>query len=238
MKIQNNSFRTSFIGSVILASLALTSCGGSGGNSEAKKTYKISVTNVTANQALSPAAIVLHTPSYHIFQAGDAASVALEKLAESGDNKQVLSEAKTDSGFLASSSSEHIAPGETETIELSISEDEDSVYISVASMLVDTNDAFVGVASDKIESLGKGESFSMHVPVWDAGTEANTETADTIPGPAGGGEGFNASRAGDANFVGIHQGVITSADGLATSVLGESHRFDNPGAMLRVERMQ
>lgn len=238
MKVIKSNFKNSFAWSVIFASLTLSACGGSSNSNDAMKTYKVSVTNMTANQTLSPAAVILHMPSYHVFQAGEAASIALENLAEGGDNKQLLDEAKTDDGFIASSSSGHIAPGSTETIELSISEDEDSVYISVASMLVDTNDAFVGAASNKINSLKKGESFNMHVPVWDAGTEANTEGAGTIPGPADGGEGFNASRADDADFVAIHQGVVSSADGLVTSVLDESHRFNNPGAMLRVERMQ
>ena len=97
---------------------------------------------------------------------------------------------------------------------------------------------FETVNSNKIGSLNKGESFSLHIPIWDAGTEANTEASGSMPGPADGGEGFNASRSGDANFVAIHQGVVTHADGLATSVLGESHRFDNPGVLLHVERVK
>ena len=117
-------------------------------------------------------------------------------------------------------------------------DDTEDLNISVATMLVNTNDAFAAKSSNEIANLKKGESFSMRVPVWDAGTEANTEASDSIPGPVDGGEGFNASRSGDANFVAIHQGVVTNADGLITSILDESHRFNNPGALLRVERVK
>jgi len=226
---------------VIASTLILNACGSSSNNSaieKVDKTYKVTLNNVTANQPLSPAMVVLHKPSLHLFEAGKPASVGLEKLAEGGSNLELIDEAKADDAFLASKSGAGaIPPGAAGTVELSISEDEDSVYISVAAMLVNTNDAFAGGSSSKISKLQKGESFSMHVPIWDAGTEANSEAAGTLPGPADGGEGFNASREGDADFVAIHQGIVSNADGFASSVLGESHRFDNPGALLRVERI-
>ena len=166
------------------------------------------------------------------------ASVGLERLAEGGSNRVLFDEARANAAFVESASgTAGIPPGGSDTIELKIFDKAD-LNISVAAMLGNTNDAFAGRSSKKIASLKKGESFSLHVPIWDAGTEANTESSDSIPGSAGGGEGFNASRSGDVNFVAIHQGVVTHADGLATSVLGESHRFNNPGALLHVERVK
>lgn len=239
MKNLSINTKKSLSWAIIVTSLALSACGSSSNSSVGNKTYKVTLTNTTANQPLSPAAIILHKSSYQVFQAGQAASVEFEKLAEGGSNQAVLDDAKVDNGVITSQSGlGAIPPGGAETIELSIAEDGDSVYISVAAMLVNTNDAFVGASSNKISSLKKGESYRMHVPIWDAGTEANSESEGTIPGPADGGEGFNASRGGDSDFVAIHQGVVTHADGLATSVLGESHRFDNPGALLSVERLQ
>ena len=230
--------KKSFAWSVIASSLVLSACGGSSNSSKTNKTYKVTINNVTANQPLSPAAIVLHKPSYHLFQAGQAASAGIENLAEGGSNQKLLDEASADSGFIASKSgTAPIGPGGSESLELSAGNAR-GFTLSIAAMLVNTNDAFAGVSSNKIGTLKVGESFSMHIPVWDAGTEANSEAAGSIPGPADGGEGFNASRAGDANFVAIHQGVVTHADGLTTSVLDESHRFDNPGALLRVERVE
>ncbi len=228
------NMKTSWGWIVILSSLVLSACG----SSLNEKEYKVTLVNVTANQPLSPATVILHKSAYHMFQPGQMASVALEHLAEGGSNQALLDEASENTAYVKSVSGVGIIPpGGSETVDIKIT-DTGGLNISVATMLVNTNDAFAGRSSDKIASLKEGESFSMHVPIWDAGTEANTEASGSIPGPVDGGEGFNASRSSDANFVAIHQGVVTNADGLVTSILDESHRFNNPGVLLRVERVR
>jgi len=72
---------------------------------------------------------------------------------------------------------------------------------------------------------------------YDAGTEANSETAATIPGPAAGGEGYNSTR-DDRDTVGGHPGVISADDGLTGSALDASHRFDNPVARITITRLE
>jgi len=235
MKYLNRNSGLPLFVTALLTSVVVAGCGSSSSNSS--KTYRVTLTNVTASQPLSPATVIIHTSDYHLWQPGQMASVALEKLAESGDNQQVLDEAASDNDVISSKSGTGvIPPGSSETLELKIN-NANNISISVAAMLVNTNDAFAGRVSNEIAELGWGESFSMYVPIWDAGTEANTEAQGTIPGPADGGEGFNASRADDVDFVAIHQGVVSNADGFASSILNESHRFDNPGALLRVERI-
>ena len=103
-------------------------------------------------------------------------------------------------------------------------------------MLVNTNDAFAGKGGIDLNALALGEQVTMNLPVYDAGTEGNNELAGTIPGPADGGEGFNAAR-DDVNVVSRHSGVVTNIDGYADSVLDESHRFDTPVARLTVRRV-
>ena len=110
-------------------------------------------------------------------------------------------------------------------------------YISVASMLVNTNDAFVGESGLSLKSLAVGDTFTMNMNVWDSGTELNDELAETIPGPAGGGEGFNSDR-NDTDVVSFHSGVISQDDGLATSALSGNHRFLNPGARITITRTE
>ena len=63
------------------------------------------------------------------------------------------------------------------------------------------------------------------------------EAPGTIPGPADGGEGFNAARDDDADRVSMHGGVVSAMDGLITSVLTEQHRFDNPVVGVSVTRV-
>jgi len=112
------------------------------------------------------------------------------------------------------------------------------------------NDAFGGFSSHDISNMEVGESMIIVAPAWDAGTEANTETADTMPGPAaqaagGGGEAAGTSPERDdiVDAVRIHSGVVTSAnaddpslEGLATSILDQSDRFDNPTMRVVVTR--
>ena len=62
--------------------------------------------------------------------------------------------------------------------------------------------------------------------------------AVTIPGPAGGGEGFNAVRDDSNDVVAFHAGVVSQDYGLANSALSANHRFLNPGAKLTITRIE
>lgn len=223
---------------MLTAVVALSGCGGSSNSAPVNKTYQITVQNITNNQPLSPVAIIAHKSGYQVFRTGEKASGGLEYLAEGGSNKELLDEATADNDYIGSAAGTGaIPPGGSESLNLELG-DASNFQVSVASMLVNTNDAFAAEVSGKVEGLDVGNSLTINIPVWDAGTEANSESVGTIPGPADGGEGFNASRTGDSDFVAIHQGVVTSSDGFATSVLDESHRFDNPVARVVVKRVE
>jgi hypothetical protein len=58
-----------------------------------------------------------------------------------------------------------------------------------------------------------------------------------MPGPADGGEGFNAMRS-DTGYVAMHPGVVSADDGLNSSVLSVEHRFDNPAVRIMVSRTE
>jgi outer membrane lipoprotein SlyB len=103
-------------------------------------------------------------------------------------------------------------------------------------MLVNTNDAFSGLDAMPVDGMAVGDVLSIRSIAYDAGTEADSEQAATIPGPAGGGEGFNAVRDDQADQVSMHSGVVSGDDGFATSDLTEQHRFDNPIAHILIVR--
>lgn len=192
--------------------------------------YDVQVINLTNAQPLSPVAVVLHAEGY-LWANGEAASEAIEKMAEGGDNSDILAW----SDALANASTEApVGPGATAMISISTQE-ETAMKLSLATMLVNTNDAFSGLNSVDLSGLMQGESKTWSLAAYDAGTEANSEAAGTIPGPADGGEGFNAER-NDINKVVRHAGVVSQHDGLVTSVLTEAHRFDNPVIRVTVTR--
>lgn len=197
----------------------LTGCGGDNQDTILPAEYTVSVSNMSNFQPISPIGLGLHADG-HWFEIGEAASLALEKLAEGGDNSELLATAVS-----SMSMSGPLLPGATQT--LRIEKGFGNYRLSAIGMLVNTNDAFTALDAVELEGMAVGEQKSFDLAVYDAGTEANSEAAGTIPGPADGGEGFNALR-DDKNVVSMHSGVVTKDDGLATSVLTEQARFDNP----------
>mgnify|MGYP001825067394 CR=1 FL=1 len=200
--------------------------------------YSVSVTNLTNAQPLSPIAVIAHQSGYSMFTIGSAGTVGLETMAEGGDNSALISEADANSNVSSTASgAAPIGPAGSETVTLSApNAQRPFLRISVAGMLVNTNDAFVAVNAWPVDTMAIGDVVTVNAIAYDAGTEDDTESAATIPGPAGGGEGFNATRDDGADQVGMHAGVVSGDDGLDTSDLTEQHRFDNPVARIRIER--
>jgi len=201
-------------------------------------TFEIKVVNASNGQPLTPVAVVAHTSGYQPWVLGSSASTGLEMLAEGGDVTQFIADADADANVKATVSSTNgpFGPGATETVTIQVKSDS-NLQISVATMLANTNDAFTGLANISVGDLMMGDSMSMMAHVYDAGTESNSETAATMPGPAAGGEGFNAAR-DDTDFVSIHAGVVSADDGLVTSALNESHRWLGSAAKIIITRTQ
>jgi len=229
-----------------LATIMLSACGGSSSSSKMMLvempepmftySYQVRVTNLTYAQPMSPLALVLHNEG-KLWTVGEMASVALENLAESGDNSGVLAETLVLSG---QGGSGLLLPGMSETLDVSYTFTDVNnapMMLSLATMLVNTNDAFTGINALEINNLAIGESISLTTSSYDSGTEKNSELMATIPGPAGGGsgEGFNAER-DDIDKVAMHSGIVSVDDGLMVSALTQAHRFDNPTLAIMVTR--
>lgn len=223
-------------GFLLISLVSLSACNNGNHSAQppfvAPKFFNVKLTNLTNNQPMSPLGVVLHNEG-SLWDLNQPASVALETLAESGDNSGILKES-----FVSSSASGTgiIAPGMTQNVKV-VSEDQNISMLSFATMLVNTNDGFTGATKIDISSMTVGDSISLRLIAYDAGTEANSEAQGTIPGPADGGEGFNAAR-DDVNFVHGHSGVVSKDDGLSTSILDVSHKFDNPVAIVSITRIQ
>ena len=192
--------------------------------------YSLTLTNLTYAQPLSPVAVSLHGDA-QMWQVGQAASIALEKLAEGGDNTDFIA---LENNLAATTAQGPTLPGTSVTLNISTM-DPTATYLTVATMLVNTNDAFSGLTGVDISTLTLNQEKSWRLNVYDAGTEQNNEAAGTIPGPADSGIGYDATR-NDIDLVGYHSGVVSKDDGLASSVLTQAHRFDNPAVKLTITR--
>jgi len=233
-----------------LLTVMLSACGGSSSSSKEMVievpepdpmftyTYQVTVTNLTYAQPMSPVALVLHNEG-QLWSLGEMASVALENLAESGDNSAVLAESIVLSG---QGGAGLLLPGMSEMLDVSYTVTDVNnapMMLSLATMLVNTNDGFTGINALAVNNLAVGESISLTTSSYDSGTEKNSELMTTIPGPAGGGtgEGFNAER-DDIDKVAMHSGIVSADDGLMVSALTQAHRFDNPTLAVMVTRTE
>ena len=199
--------------------------------------FDVTVANLTNAQPLSPIAVIAHQSGYAIFSIGSAASMGLEEMAEGGDNTALLAAADADMMVASSASgAAAIGPAGSETVTIDVLESGlPDLEISIATMLVNTNDAFTSL-NTVVGNMAVGDVLTFYAVAYDAGTEADTEMAADIPGPAGGGTGFDMARDDQADRVAMHSGIVSQDDGLATSDLTEQHRFDNPVAHIRIAR--
>ena len=164
------------------------------------ETYDVTITNLTPGQTFTPQLLVSHTPDISLFEIGQPASMELEILAEGGDTGpmtdavvNVVSDVDTVPGLLA--------PGST--ISWTIDAYSDDV-VSMAAMLIPTNDAFVAMNGLSLPEEG---SVTYYVKAYDAGTEENDQNCRNIPGPRCGGEGYNGEVSpGDEGFVHVSNG--------------------------------
>lgn len=233
--------RRAGLASVLAASVLLSGCFGDDDDNDSSPStyaYEVTVLNLTAGQPFSPLALIAHNAQYSAFSVGEAASTNLEYLAEGGSNSQILDAvASNDNVHTSLGGNGAIAPGSSQTLTIELMEEDfSSAYLTVLTMMVNTNDAVVAARGIKLSDLAVNGYHRLNAIAYDSGTEANTETAATIPGPAGGGEGFNAARDDYMNQVTAHTGAVTSDDGLSTSALTQLHRWDNPAAVITVKR--
>lgn len=231
------------------AGLLLTACGSSDDTPAPlppppPASFELTLTNLTAGQPLSPLVAIAHDGSFALMTIGEPASVELERLAEGAETDPLVAVARASAmvSTTAVGTGGPVAPGASTTVSFDVPQGAlATAHLSLATMLVNTNDAIAALDGQAIGALAVGESMSVDLASYDTGTEANSESADTIPGPAGAGgaqQGFNAARDDIGDAVHAHSGAVTAADGLVGSALTALYRWDNPVARVRVRRTQ
>ena len=186
---------------------------------------EVSITNLTRGQTMTSVFVARHDDSAAaLYTLGEAASDGLAVMAEDGsatkllatwdpDENSSVGEARVAGGF--------IRPGQTVTIEFSVSDGKQ--LFSLASMLVSTNDGFIGA-----NSLDLSTSKVVYLNVYDAGSEANTESCDHVPGPPCSAHGVGTDTS--EGFVHVHAGIHGGA-GLDPA----QHDWRNPAARLEIK---
>ena len=173
--------------------------------------YEVTIYNLTAGQPLSPPVVVTHSRDVAIFRVGEAALPELATLAEDG-NPAPLADLLASLPQVAdvAVAAGAVPPGGSTTV--TVRGNRPFHRISAVGMLVNTNDAFFGL--DTVTAPRRRfETLRSYALAYDAGSEANNESCDFIPGPACGGAGAGVrDEAGAEGFVYVHGGVHGVAD--------------------------
>lgn len=205
---------------------------------------EIKVTNLTQGIYFTPLIIAAHTDDANMYQVGMAASTELQAIAEGGD----ISGMSTLLGSISADVVENpaaglLAPGaSTETMLMSA---DSNTVLSLVSMLLPTNDGFVGLDSWTIpEEAG---TYTMYLKAYDSGTEANDEIVNGggAPGAAGipmdpamnnGTGAMGVTDMEETQVVHVHRGVLGDTDsaGGYSDLDSTKHRWLNPVAKVTI----
>lgn len=169
--------------------------------------YEVTVTNLTRGQQFTPILVASHKAGVRLFELGSPATPQLKTLAEEGNVAPLTAlllgnpdvrEVVNSGGLLN--------PGQSVTQRVSTRGSFDNV--SVAAMLIPTNDGFFAV--NGAEGPNGQDTITVFSPAYDSGTERNDEACASIPGPnfiECGGPGGGGTPGGGEGYVHIHAGI-------------------------------
>ena len=142
--------------------------------------YKVTITNLTNAQSFTLILAATHSPDVRIFEAGTLASPELQALAELGDTNQLAGVLSGLAGVADMTTSMGLLARGT-NVELMITARGRATRLSLAAMLIPTNDAFVGLNTE----LPQGSEIKeVYANAYDAGSERNDELCASISGPS------------------------------------------------------
>jgi hypothetical protein len=182
--------------------------------------YEVMITNITRGQVIPGLVVVSHMKSFNLFTLGEPASSQLATIAEEGDSAPLQAHLYTLPNILEYATSGALFPGESVILEIMTRGRFRN--ISAVGMLASTNDAFFAVNNVHAPKHGVRNIMAL---AYDAGSEANTELCEFIPGPPCGNHEHDPAEA--EGFVHVHagiHGIQDPDDGLDPAI----HDWRNP----------
>jgi len=166
------------------------------------QSYIVTITNITRGQIISPPLVISHNRDFRLFNLGEAAMHGLDKLAEDAQTADLTAYLATQSTvFDFRMGTGAIMPGDSISVE--IKSKRGFRYISLAGMLVTTNDAFFAVRGLRVPLFG---DVVAEADDYDAGSERNSEDCNFIPGPSCEKPGAHDTAEAEG-YVHIHAGI-------------------------------
>ena len=204
-------------------------------------TYEVTIENLTEGQPLSPGVVVAHEPGAVVWRVGTPSSEGIRSIAEDGVPDPAVQELTGTDGIgavVATTAPIHRigGPGPT-SLTVEITADPEVDRLSLAVMLICTNDGFAGL--DDVALPTGSDPAVYDAMAYDAGTEENTEAFADLPDPcqaagpvmaeADGNRDDEIDEDGGAPFA--HAGIQGGAD-----LTVEDHGWTEPVARVTVTR--
>ncbi len=229
--------RTATLGSFATAAAAILVAGAAiAAPSMSNQTFRITIKNLapmnagSTSQALSPALVVVHDKNVDLFTVGESASAAVIAMAENSNTAIGISALTGVRGVhsVTSEGSAAIAPGASSMFEVTVGGNQR--YLSLVSMLVNTNDAFTGL--DGVHLTGGTKTYPIFA--LDAGSEINDQLFANIPGPCCN----NVTDAGvaESRMISRHAGILANVGDLTPAMWGWP--VNEPVALVTIERLR
>jgi len=190
--------------------------------------YEVQITNVTKGQSFTPIIVITDRHAVPFFELGEAASAELASLAEGGNTDPLAEQFVAEGSHVHQDDGGLLGPGETRV--LLVSAQRKARRVSLAGMLLPTNDTFMALNSVRLPRFGQA---TYTVRAYDAGTEANDQDCANIPGPLCGGEADSAADDTDEGYVYVSNGFHDLGTGRLEP---ETYDWRNPVAVIKIER--
>ncbi len=198
--------------------------------------YEVTITNVTRGQTFTPVFVASHSAGVRFFELGRPAISQLAIVAEEGDLAPLLALAQGTSAVSSMATTGmppagFVRAGESRTLVLTPRDTAERV--SLAAMLIPTNDAFVALNGVALPTAN--ETVTYDALAYDSGTERNDERCASIPGPSfaecGGPGGGGQPSGGEEGYVHVHAGIHGTGDMRAAD-----RDWRNPVARVTIRR--
>jgi hypothetical protein len=245
--------KIALLGAIFVAgTIALTSIAMARPNNDrGKRMYRVTIKNATLGQPVAPSVIATHSGVFRLFESGPtpvpgdsgyALYFGLATAAETGSPVPLVDEVAAANGvweavaLLTDRTPPILLPGESNSITIHASGN--AMYLSAAAMLGATNDAFYAVRGLLLPK-SVGEITHAYANAYDAGSELNEESADTV-GALGAtddnpltGDGINENGEG---YIHVHAGIhgIGGPGGLDAAI----YDWRNPVVEVIIERIR
>jgi len=193
--------------------------------------YRVTITNLTDGQPMTPFVVATHSRRAKIFKPGRPASEGLQAVAENGDVPALVAELTANRRFGdVQVAGDGVPFYGGESVSVDVVSTRGSRFLSVAGMLICTNDGFGAVNGKR---LNPNHTRTLYGFAWDAGTEMNTENYEDLVPPCDDptvGTGMTNPDLAENGVVRHHRGIKGIAD-----LMPDVHGWHGPVIKVVVE---